>query len=201
VPVTAIVGLPGDGVPQLLRDAVVASANAGRSALLAVPGAADAARARALVAPDAPVGVRVATLQGVVEAEWALVGDGRRLVGGLGRSILLSRALVEAEVTATPGPGAIAVLGALAERRVRGFDAPAGAGLPDRIIRALARYAASLDERGLIERGEACSLLAREAPPAAVVAVDGFVRLPRDFETLLVAWGSQRRCCSLCRVR
>jgi len=189
--VTVIVGLPGDGVPQLLRDAVVASAHTGGAALLAVPAATDAVKARSLITSGTPVGVRVATLRGVVEAEWALVGDGRRLVGGLGRDVLLARALVAAGVTARPGPGAIAVLGALAERAVRGFEVPVGDALPDRIVRALATYAASLDERGLIERGEACALLALEAPPAAVIAVDGFVRLPHDFETLLVGWGSR----------
>ena len=184
-------GLPGDGVPRAMRSAVSVAANAGRSALLALPGDADAIRARDELSASCPIGVRVATLEGVVEAEWALQGDGKRLAGGLGRDVLLARALVAAGVADRPGRGAIALLGTLAERSGAVLPVPAAAGdLADRIIDALSRYRSLLRDHGMVERSEACSRLADFAAPAEVIAVDGFVRLPREFETLLLGWSA-----------
>jgi RecB family exonuclease len=189
VPLTVIVGLPSDRVSQLLRDAVSDSSRAQRSTLLAVPRDADAIRARESVSLCVPVGVRVATLDGVVEAEWTLSGDGRRIARGLGRDVLLTRALASAGVSARPGRGAVDVLGTLAEHadaRLPHGDADAGLGA--KIVAALGTYRESLGAHRMIERAEACARLADSPPPADVIGVDGFVLLPRDLESLLAGW-------------
>jgi RecB family exonuclease len=185
-----LAGLPGDGVPRLVRDAVSVAARAGRTVLLAVPSDEDAIIARSLLSASSPVGVRVATLEGVVEAEWALLGDGRRLAGGLGRDVLLRRALVAAGISQNPGPGAVGVLGALVDRSAHDPRGAAnGKGLPGRLVAAVAGYRRSLAAHGMIERADACDRLAA-SPPADVIAVDGFVDLPREFETLLNGWSA-----------
>lgn len=184
-----IAGLPGDRVANILRDAVTDASRTDRSALLAVPGDADAVRARAALSGSAPIGIRVATLEGVIEAEWALMGDGRRLARGLGRDVLLARALATAGVSEHPGRGAVAVLGTLAERSGPSLGGPLGtASLADRLVSALAGYRASLLEHGMVERAEVCALLASGPPPAEIIAVDGFIDLVPEFETLLIGW-------------
>lgn len=184
-------GLPGDGVPREMRDAVSVAAHAGSSVLLALPSDEDAVRARRLLSTSTPLGARVATLSGVVESEWALLGDGRRIAGGLGRDVLLARALVQAGVSESPGRGAVAVLGALAERASRGRPASAETGdLADRLVAAVALYRESLSAHGMVERAEVCEILAAAPPPADAIAVDGFVDLPPEFETLLLGWSA-----------
>jgi hypothetical protein len=156
-----------------------------------VSGDAEAVLGRALMARSAPVGVRVATLEGVVEAEWSLTGDGRTLARGLGRDVLLARALVASGVSDHPGRGSVSMLGSLVERAGESTPGPCPAdGLAGKIVDAVARYRADLAEHGMVERAEVCARLADSAPPADVIAVDGFVRMPREFESLLVGWAA-----------
>jgi RecB family exonuclease len=174
-----------------MRDDVAQAALAGRSALLVVPRDMDALRERGLLSAGTPVGVRVATLDGLLQAEWALAGDGRRPAQGLGRDVLLARALVEAGVTPRPARGAVALLGMLSARSTGPISRPAANRcLADRIIAAIAVYRASLTQYGLIEAGEMCEFLAAAPPPARLIAVSGFVELTPDHEALLLGWSA-----------
>jgi RecB family exonuclease len=172
-----------------MRNDAVEAARAARRALLVVPRDTDALRERGLLAAETAVGVRVATMDGLLQAEWALTGDGRRPAQGLGRDVLLARALIEAEVTARPGRGTVALLGMLTERAAGPLPRlQAREHLEDRIIAAMALYRTSLAEAGLIEVSEMCELLAAAAPPAQMIALSGFADLTTDHETLLLAW-------------
>lgn len=190
MPLIVVAGLPGDGVGQRMLDAVSDAARAGRTAVLAVPSDQGAVRARESLAGGDPVGVRVATLDGLVQAEWALAGDGRRLARGLGRDVLLARALVSAGVAEDPGSGAVRLLGSLVERTPLGSGGARADGLPGRLLGAIDAYHASLAGHHMVEIREVCQLLAATPPPASVIAVDAFVGLRPEHETLLRGWSA-----------
>lgn len=192
MPLTVVAGLPGSGAQDALNRRLVAAVRAGRSALLVVPTAAEAVRARRTLSIAAPVGLRIATLAGLAEAEWAIAGDGRRFVRGLQRDILLARSLAAAGDSVHAGRGTISLLGALAAR-----VAAAGARSPERVtgvagslLAALAAYRDLVAAHGLIEPAEAMLALARLAPPAQVVGVDGFFALDPAQLTMIVGWAA-----------
>jgi RecB family exonuclease len=191
VPLELVTGLSRDRSAEELRRAVARAVAKGRSALMGVPVDADAVSMRERLSGTAPVGVRVATLDGVVESEWALLGDGRRIASGLARDVLLARALVSAGVSEHPGSGAIAMLGMLASRAPEvQLRRAADHDLPGRIVEALAMYRQSLSEHGLIERAAACARLAEALPPAEVIAVEGFIELAPELGALLAGWSA-----------
>jgi len=188
MPLVVIAGLPGEGLSRQMREVVCEAVVAGRSASLVVPTAADAVTQRRALSREVPVGVRVATLDGLIQAEWALNGDGRRLVSGLARDVLLARALVSSSVAEQPGRGLVGLLGMLVDRvGERADGASPGDGLPGRIVSSVRAYRTLLSRFGLVEKGEACALIAK-SPPSEVVAVDGFDDLRPEHEALLNGW-------------
>ena len=190
MPLEVISGLPGDGVSRNSRDTAAMAAAHGRSVSLVVPSAADTADARRFLSVDAPVGVRVATLEGLIQAEWALTGDGRRIAGGLSRDVLLARALVSAEVAESPGRGMVGLLGMLVDRaEARPEGAAMGGDLPGKIVAAVDAYRTLLSRFRMIEMREVCAMIAT-APPSAVIIVDGFTDLRPEYELLLQGWSA-----------
>jgi RecB family exonuclease len=188
MPLVVIAGLPGDGIPQQVRDTVVRAASAGRGALLVVPADADAADARRALSAHAPVGVRVATFDGLIQAEWPLTGDGRRLVRGLARDVLLARALLSAGVAERPGRGLVGLLAMLVDgAEARSVAGHASGGLPGRIVAAVCAYRDLVSGLGMVESRDACTWIAA-TPPSEVIVVDGFEEVPSEYETLLQAW-------------
>ena len=187
-----IAGLPGSGASQRAFKLAVAAVSSGRSALLVAPSSRSAARLRELIAARAPVGLRAVGVNGLVESEWALKGDGRRVVNDLHREVLLSRALASADISEHPGRGAVALLGTLATRTcAQGADVDARAGgLSGSLLTALRRYFASLAEHGLVDAAEAGRLLALTAPGADLVAIEGLTSLSPDREALLCGWSA-----------
>lgn len=191
MPLVVITGLPGEGSAQRLRDVVVEAVLAGKSALMVVPSAADAVRERGLLSLVTPVGARVATLDGLIQAEWALTGDGRRPVQGLGRDVLLARALTAAGVADHPGKGLMALLGMLADRAtVPPEDVEPRDDLSGKIITALAAYRTSISGLEMIEKNDLCAVLSSSAPPADVIALDGFTDIGPEHEVLLNGWSA-----------
>jgi RecB family exonuclease len=190
MPLVVIAGLPGEGLSQRMREVASRAVSEGSGASLVVPGSADAVKARRSLAGEAPVGVRVATLDGLIQAEWALTGDGRRLVSGLARDVLLARALVSSGVAEHPGRGMVGLLGMLVDRApARLARAVSGKGTPDRIVAALDTYRVLLSRLGMVEGRDVCALIAG-APPSAVMAVDGFTDLRPEHEVLLDGWSA-----------
>jgi RecB family exonuclease len=192
VPLRIVAGLPGAGASAHAFNTAVAAASNGRSALLLVPSSRYAARLREVIAAGAPVGLRAAGIKGLVESEWTLKGDGRRLVNDLHREIVLSRALVAAGVSDHPGRGAVALLGTIATRScAQGCEVGAeAAGLSGALLQALRGYLEALTAAHLVDEAEATRLLAHSAPPADLVAVEGLVSLTPDREALLAGWSA-----------
>jgi RecB family exonuclease len=189
---TVVAGLPGSRVFDHARERLSGAVHAGKSALLVLPAGPDVVRARGALAAAIPVGLRIATLDGALEAEWALRGDGRRFVGAFQRDVVAARALASSGVSPTPGRGAVALLQSLAVRKASVPDSIRGAasGLSDVLIRALDTYEESLRALGLVEPAEAACALASGPAPAEVVWAAGFAMLPQAHELLLRGWGS-----------
>jgi RecB family exonuclease len=192
VSLTVITGLSGAGAQECVRARLRAAAAAGRAALLLVPSSKHASHLRVRLAETCPVGLRVAAIDHFVESQWLLAGDGRRIVGGLHRDLVLSRALESAGVTEHPGRGTVTLLGTLATRSFAqgtGAEARVG-GLSGRLVAALRGYRMALSKAGLVDAAEATRLLADYAPPAGVVGVEGLVSLTPDREALLRGWSA-----------
>jgi RecB family exonuclease len=190
VSLTIISGLPGSGPEEAARQRLLSAARIGRSALLVVPSSRYASRLLPWVSERCPVGLRIAGINPLVTSEWALKGDGRRIVNEVRREDLLAAALVSGGVAERPGRGAIALLGTLATRVSAQGDLGPGRsnGLSDRIVQALRIYLASLEESGLVEMAAATRLLSSCAPPAAAVGIEGLVALTPDRGELLRGW-------------
>lgn len=191
MPMTVMAGLPGSDARARLDDVLSEAVAGQKSAMLVLPSAAHATRARAELASFAPVGLRAVGIARLVEVEWSLQGDGRHIVEPLHRNVLLSRALAFAGVVEDPGPGATALLGTLAARacgqgsvrteRVR-------SGLPERLARSLDAYLESLGEEGLVEAAEATRLLAECSPPADLVVFDTLTAYSSEQLAMLRGW-------------
>jgi RecB family exonuclease len=188
VSLRVIAGLPGAGGPRDIQRALIGAVRDGHTAMLVVPSAPEAARARARLSVAAPVGLRIATLDGVVEAEWALRGDGRRFVRNVQRDILIARALVGAGVCAKPGRGAVSLLATMAMRHTPGGPSGRADGLSAGLVAALQSYETSLFHFGLVERAEAARLLGRSNAPADFVGAVGFATLTPPQEDVLTGW-------------
>jgi ATP-dependent helicase/nuclease subunit B len=190
MPLTVLGGLPGSDAQERLHRGLAQAVQEGRSALLVVPTAAEAVRARRTLSASVPVGLRVATLRGLIEAEWAISGDGRRLAQGLQRDILLARSLAIAGDPGQSGRGAVSLLGAIATRvavaGARTGERPSG--ITGRLLTALATYRDLLVEHGLIDPAEATLSLSSLDPPAQIVGVDGFFELDPAQVSLLAGW-------------
>ena len=189
---TVIGSLPRAGAPQRARGMVVSAVSEGRAGLIVVPSSKYGARLRSGLADVCPVGVRVLAINRLVESEWSLKGDGRRIVGDLHRDVLLSRALVTAGASDRPGRGMVALLGTIATRAcAQGADAGVRAsGLSGTLVKALRGYLSKLSSAGLVEAAEATRLLADCAPPADIIAIEGLTSLTLDREALLRGWSA-----------
>jgi ATP-dependent helicase/nuclease subunit B len=190
MPLSVIAGLPGSGRSRRIDEVLIDAVRDERAALLVVPSAAEAVRARGRLSRIAPVGVRVATLDGMIEAEWTLHGDGRRFVRDLQRDVLASHALRAAGVSERPGRGAVSLLKAIAERYVSATGEPKAraAGLSGRLVAALGAYEESLQRFGLVGPGEAALHVSRSGAPAEVIAAIGFTTLRPVEEAVLSGW-------------
>lgn len=188
---TVYAGLPGSGITEHLIGLAVRESAEGRVVVYAVPQDADAEAARSVMAARAPVGPRVATLDGIIEAEWALRGDGRRLVRGLARDVLLARALAEAGVASEPRAGLIGLLRTLCERAAATVpsDGP-GAGIARDLVRAVAAYRRLVQGAGLIEHAAVCQRLGECPAPGDVIVAEGFRDLGEPQEAVLTEWAA-----------
>jgi hypothetical protein len=192
VSLTVVTGAPNTGKTGRVYGVLRAAVRDGHRAVLLLPAGPDVARARAELARDEPIGVRVEQFDRFFAAQWALSGDGRRMVVGAARDVLLARALVAAHVADEPGPGAVALLGALAaQASAHGSVVESGVrGVAGRLLKALEAYRDGLFKAALVEPGEAARFLIGGRPSADTIVVHRFMDLSATQEILLTAWGS-----------
>ncbi|OUO90877.1 ATP-dependent helicase [Gordonibacter sp. An230] len=161
----------------------------GEDPTLLVPTSAAALRVRCALADDADAfGARVETPESWIADRWELFGDGRRLVDGVERELLVRRALAEGSsdvLCPEPTPGMIDLASALAREALPGIVSVGGAeaqrlvlGDAERaLVDALSRYAGLLGERGLAEASQAAWELPALLPARPLVLL-GFDEVP-----------------------
>lgn len=189
---TLLTGPPSAEVTGTIYGRIREAVRTGASACLLLPTLPDVHRARHALAHECPVGLEIGQLDRQIETRWALFGDGRRPVGRVERTMLLSRAWAEASGSEA-GPGVLTVLESLARRSAECGRPGARFALPGPaadIVVAVTRYRAMLDAFGLIEPGEAALLLAdADDAPADLVAIHRFTDLGASQRAVLAAWG------------
>lgn len=143
-------------------------------------------------------GVEVAVAEDWAADRWELAGNGRAVVSGDARSLLVRRALAEAadagRLAATSGTAEVAAR--LAREHLPAFERmqpeePAAAGLAPaerEMCVVLARYAALLRECGLIESCQVFELLPELPLPACPVALAAFDDMPSAVACLAQRW-------------
>lgn len=175
---------------------------------------------RALARAGAGVGVNVYTPEQWVDALWELLGDGRRQVDGLERSMLMADVVAarpaESLEPLRANPGTVRMLSRMAremlpyageeravDAQVRADgDSAAGADARLVVLDILYEYSRALDARGLIEPATAAEIvgerLSRRLPPCArcVIARD-ITRLPAHLWRLLGVVAGGGRVCML----
>jgi len=139
---------------QALRDAALS----GRQAVLLLPRRTRVASLRDSLVKQAAVGVEVTTFSAWVESQWALFGDGRRLVTPTVRDAAVAQALAASPKFADLASkrGTVRLVARLAQTLADCQQAlERGQGLAP----ALVEYARIVAEAGFVETGEAARLL------------------------------------------
>lgn len=163
MPLTLITGRANSGKTGELHTALRHTLGEGGRVALLLPSVPDVERATKEFRPESPAALTIATLDAFISQTWGLFGDGRRVVGNTVRPALLRQALhvpQETRLAAAMGTeGFVDLLEGLAQHT-------AGAPLLDgedpttcEIKRILAAYRQILADAGLIELGEAVSVL------------------------------------------
>ncbi|MDY0340032.1 MAG: PD-(D/E)XK nuclease family protein [Coriobacteriia bacterium] len=171
----------------------------GGRALLLLPSPADVAIAMRELAPACATGLEITTLGAHLDGCWRVVGDGRRLVTAVQRSIILEESgrSVEAGCLSDSAstPGFRRMLGSLVQRAAEsdfmlGVAGPGGDDPGACVLRFIEAYARALEQAGLVERGEAYRTVARRAGALdlpGLIAVNRFTGLTRPQEHYIEA--------------
>lgn len=152
------------GEVALLADAV---REYGRATLLVPsPGARDAAR-REIAGAGMPLGVEVLMPSGWIASLWQLFGDGRAIVGGLDRQLLMAGIAADVgEEGLGPlrgTPGTVRLLARMArdlQPAIAGASAETASDSERVVLSLVGRYGEKLAARGLVECSEAAETLA-----------------------------------------
>ncbi|MBE0476677.1 MAG: PD-(D/E)XK nuclease family protein [Coriobacteriia bacterium] len=169
MPLLVITGAANTGKTGFVYARIREALDGGARPVLLLPSAADVERARREFAATHPVGLTVARFDAYLANRWRTRGDGRRLVQPPQRHALMSSAIREAggEVLREVGEdaGTVHVLARLAK------DSAATAGAAGRpsgeageLYDVVGSYRELLGRHGLVEPGEAFSLLSADPP-------------------------------------
>ncbi len=189
---TLIIGRPNAGKTSPLHAALNEALAQGASPVLLLPSEPDVERAVSEFAGKRTVGIQATTIDSWVCAQWSLYGDGRSIVAGCARPLLMSEAVsrvrMEALSSASEKPGFLGVMAGIASRAAPFALRAARQPMDVEIEAVLREYRAHLDAAGLIEATEATVLLGglpRLAP--RVIALNRFTDLSPAQESLVVA--------------
>lgn len=172
------------------------AATAGRAVLL-TPASACGVHRRALAEAGVGIGVEVLAVSHWVAGLWALLGDGRRLISGMERRLLMAQVLEDAQGAGLPGlrstPGTARMLARMAQDLLpAACDAVGTSPVEQTVLQLLATYRRRTERLGLVEQAEAAEYVARrciEGLPACArcVLLRDIWRLPASTLRLLGA--------------
>lgn len=185
MPLRVLIGTANAGKTGVIHTSLKNHIAAGGHATLLLPSPADVGRAMAELSGRCPTGLEITTLGAHLDNCWRSVGDGRRLVSAVQRSVVLEESGKSVEpgclVDSCRTPGFRRMLTGLVQRAAEsdvmiteyGEDGDPGACL----LRFLSAYQQALSRAGLIERGEAYRLVAARASalgPTGLIALNRF---------------------------
>lgn len=172
------------------------AAAAGRAVLLA-PASACGMHRRTLAEAGVGIGVEVLAVSHWVAGLWALLGDGRRLISGMERRLLMAQVLEDAQGAGLSGlrstPGTARMLARMAQDLLPAVrDAVGASPVEQTVLQLLATYRRRTERLGLVEEAEAAEYVAHrciEGLPACVrcVLLRDIWRLPASTLRLLGA--------------
>jgi len=172
------------------------AAAAGRAVLLA-PSSACGMHRRTLAEAGVGVGAEVLAVSHWVAGLWALLGDGRRLISGMERRLLMAQVLEDAQGAGLSGlrstPGTARMLALMAQDLLpAACDAVGASPVEQTVLQLLATYRRRTERLGLVEEAEAAEYAARrcvEGLPACArcVLLRDIWRLPASTLRLLGA--------------
>lgn len=172
------------------------AAAAGRAVLLA-PSSACGMHRRTLAEAGVGIGAEVLAVSHWVAGLWALLGDGRRLISGMERRLLMAQVLEDAQGAGLPGlrstPGTARMLARMAQDLLpAACDAVGASRVEQTVLQLLATYRRRTERLGLVEEAEAAEYVAHrciEGLPACArcVLLRDIWRLPASTLRLLGA--------------
>lgn len=172
------------------------AAAAGRAVLL-TPSSACGMHRRTLAEAGVGIGAEVLAVPHWVAGLWALLGDGRRLISGMERRLLMAQVLEDAQGAGLPGlrstPGTARMLARMAQDLLpAACDVVGASPVEQTVLQLLAAYRRRTERLGLVEEAEAAEYAARqciEGLPACArcVLLRDICRLPASTLRLLGA--------------
>ena len=175
----------------LMRDAH----SSGREPVLVLPSQPDVLRAADELAKQDALGFRVTTFDSYLEDAWARCGDGRSIIKGPTRQLLVNSAARRADSGSGTGDLALSCVTVLAGQLGEGWrsSSPSVAGAGARLAQTILVYRDALDRLGLVEREEAAhALAAMPGLPGDPLVVHRFIDFSPWQERLLVGASATR---------
>lgn len=194
-----ITGGAASGKTARLLDMLVEGREDRVGTVLLAPSFAEVERLRATLAPRAPLGIEVTTLDSWALAQWALHGDGRAPVTSTVRRAVCSLVAerLEPPLDALEGrPGFAQLLADLAARVPRGAALPARSAVDAALAKAVREYHAALDAYGLIEPAWAFGEIGATWPGRGHrLGVVGFTDFASAQQELLIGLARENEVC------
>lgn len=204
MPLRVLTGVANAGKTGVIHAALRGRVAAGEHALLLLPSPADVGRAMAELSWDCPTRLEITTLGSHLDGCWRVVGDGRRLVTPVQRAVVLEESVSRLDAGLLAGsvttPGFRRMLARLVQRAAEtdftpDCQEPCGEDRGSHLLRYIEAYRSALHGAGLIERGEAYRVVARNIEALdlpGLIAVNRFTGLTGPQESYIVAAARHR---------
>ncbi len=196
MPLELITGPANAGVTERVRTKLVARARSGDRTLLLVPSGPDVSRVTRELAAEIALGIGVRAFDNHLDALWEAFGDGRAIVTGVQRLVVLEESVNACAPALVAAPGrttsAVRMLARIVQRAAEsphGISSEGVEGVAADLLHCVSVYESTLRRAGFIERGEAHRLASRlfgEVDLPALIAINGFSGLTRAQEQCVV---------------
>lgn len=196
MPLELITGPANAGVTERVRTKLVARARSGDRTLLLVPSGPDVSRVTRELAAEIALGIGVRAFDNHLDALWEAFGDGRAIVTGVQRLVVLEESVNACAPALVAAPGrttsAVRMVARIVQRAAEsphGISSEGVEGVAADLLHCVSVYESTLRRAGFIERGEAHRLASRlfgEVDLPALIAINGFSGLTRAQEQCVV---------------